>query len=452
MTLRNELDGQAQVGFLYEPLGEKDFSAALLDAFAHHRRFWGTSGDVLAWTTPMFDRLREGSDLRPEPSLMKAEQDNTSIAYGNQLLLKLFRCVEEGINLEVEVGQTLANKTSFTHLAPVVGALDYRSGQRQPMTFAVLSGFIANEGDAWSYTQNSLGRFFEHILTHQGPGNVPLVPDHPLLDLVADELPANVIEAIGTYLEAARLMGKRTGEMHVAFASIVEDPAFRPEPFTPDYQRSLFQTVRSWVYRIFNLLRSRMREIPEEARPAAQLVLGREADFVRHLRAVTSRTVSGKRIRCHGDFRLGSLLHTGKDFFVIDFEGESVRTLANRRHKRSPLRDIASMLHSLNSAVQTGLLERHLRPEDKTILEPWARYWQLWTSVAFVREYLETARSGAFLQRSREEMQVVLDFHLMARGVFELQYQLLNHSERVEIPLQTLLHIINQRDRRLAGT
>ena len=452
LTLRSDSDGEIQAGVLYDPLGEKNFSTALLEAFAHHRRFWGTAGDLQAWTTTPFHHLRDLVEPRPEPALMKAEQDNTSIAYGNQVVLKLFRCVEEGVNLEAEVGQALANKTSFTHLAPVAGGLDYRSGQRLPMTLGVLFGFIPNEGDAWRYTQDSLRRFFEHILTHQIPAQEPFVPDHPVLDLVAEDLPANVTESIGTYLEAARLMGRRTGELHVAFASIIDDSAFRPEPFTPDYQRSLFQTVRSWVYRIFNLLRQRMPAIPQETRAAAQLVLGREADFVRHLRTITGRPLSGKRIRCHGDFRLGSLLHTGKDFMVIDFEGEPLRTLSNRRHKRSPLRDVASMLHSLNSAVHTALLEGHLRPEDKAVLEPWARFWELWTSVAFVKEYLEAARSGSFLQRSREEMQLVLDFHLMARGIFELQYQLLNHPARVQIPLQTLLHLINQRDRRLAAS
>jgi maltose alpha-D-glucosyltransferase / alpha-amylase len=438
-----------EAGILYDPLGEKDFSAELLEAFARHQTFQGTRGDLQAWTTSPFDRLREISDPRPEPALVKADQSNTSVAYGNRLILKFLRCVEEGVNLEVEIGRALAEKTSFAHAAPLAGALEYRRGQGQPMALAVLSGFVPNEGDAWHYTLDSLQRFFEYVLTHQVPGQGPLVPNRPFLDLAAEDLPPMAAEQIGSYLEAVRLMGRRTAEMHVAFASITKDPAFSPEAFTPLYQMSMYQSVRSGVYRIFNLLRDHIKLIPDEARASAQLVLGREADFIQHMRTIISRPVAAQRIRGHGDYRLGSLLYTGKDFVVIDFEGEVLRPLSDRRHKRSSLRDVASMLHSLSSAVRTASTEDHLRPEDKLVVQPWALFWETWVSVAFVKAYLEIAGTGSFLPRNREDMQLLLDFHVLGRGIVELQYQLLNRPDRVQIPLRTLLHLIDLRDRRL---
>jgi maltose alpha-D-glucosyltransferase/alpha-amylase len=443
--------GAERKGVLYEPMGEKAFSVAILDALAQQRRISGSGGDLQCWTTPASQRLRGILEGHPEPALVKAEQNNSAVAYGDELILKLFRNVEEGVNLEVEVGTTLAKRTSFSHLAPVVGALDYYRDGAAPMTLAVLSEFVRNEGDAWAYTQDALRRFFEQILTNPGAMHEPVMPDRPFLELVQQELPPLVSEQIGSYLEAAKLLGRRTGEMHLAFASIVDDPAFRPEAITPNYQRSLYQTVRGWVYRIFNLLRDRVREFPEDARADVERVLAREADLVRHLGTIVSRSISGQRIRCHGDYRLGSLLHTGKDFVVIDFEGEPLRPLSFRRHKRSPLRDVASMHHSLATAVDTALLEKHLRPEDKKILEPWAFSWERWVSVAFFKAYLEVAGAGSFLPPRREDMQLVLDFHILARGVFELQYHILNRPDRAHIPLRSLLHLIEQRDRRLAG-
>jgi len=451
LILRSEENTEPQKGMLYDPAGEKHFSADLLDAFAQQRRLPGTSGDLKAWTTPAFHRLKELSQPYPEPALVKVEQNNTCIAYGDQLILKLLRCVEEGTNLELEIGRALIEKTAFAHSAPVAGALDYRSARGKPMTLAILSGFVANEGDAWRYTQDSLRRFFEHILTHSVPSQDAVVAERPLLDRVVEDLPPAAVEHIGTYLEAARLMGRRTAEMHVALASITDDSAFAVETFTTDHQRSLYQTARSWVYRIFKLLRHRVNDIPETARPIAQLVLGREADLVHHLRMIMSRPIQAKRIRCHGDYRLGSLLHTGKDFIIIDFEGDPIRPLSLRRQKRSPLRDVASMLHSFRSAVRTALLEESLRPEDIATLGPWASFWETWVGIAFVQSYLDIARPAALLPRIREEMQLLLDFNLLARGIFELQYQLLNHPARAEVALQILLRMIDESDRRRAG-
>jgi maltose alpha-D-glucosyltransferase/alpha-amylase len=443
-------------GVLYDPLEEKGFAVALLEAFMRHRRIRASRGELLAWTTPAYPRLRGFTDPRPEPALIKAEQSNTSIAYGDRFVLKLVRCVEEGINLEVEVGRALAEKTPFRQAASVAGALDYRREQSQPMTVATLLGFVPNEGDAWRYTLDSLRRYFENLLTEERPlekpgvAHEPVVPNRPFLDLVDEELPAQIAQRIGPYVEAARLMGRRTAELHVALASIAEDPAFSPEPFTLLYQRSAYQTVRSWVYRVFNLLRDHVKDLPEQARTNAQLLLGREADLIGHLRTILSQPIGAQRVRTHGDYRLGSLLYTGKDFVVIDFEGEVLRPLSNRRHKRSPLRDVASMLHSLHSAVRALMHEEHLRPEDKRFLEPWARFWQWWVSVAFVKSYLEIARSASFLPRTRTEMQILLDFFLLSRGLFELRYQLLNRPDRAQIPLEALLYTLDRVDRQRA--
>jgi maltose alpha-D-glucosyltransferase/alpha-amylase len=109
---------------------------------------------------------------------------------------------------------------------------------------------------------------------------------------------------------------------------------------------------------------------------------------------------------------------------------------------------VAGWLHSMNFAVQSVLQGEHLRPEDRPTVEPWARFWQWWVSAAFVKAYLEVAGAAAFLPHSREEMQIMLDYCLLGRGIYELRYHLLNHPERVRIPLRALLHLLQERDRR----
>src|SRR5262249_27651047 len=142
---------ESQTGLLYDPLGEKQFSAALLDTIARHRRCRGSNGELLAWTTPGYNRLRGIIETHPEAGPVKGELNNTSLVYGGQLLLKIWRCVEYGINPEVEMGRALAEKTSFNHIAPLAGALEYhnRWGSGKSLTLGVLQGFIPHEGDAW---------------------------------------------------------------------------------------------------------------------------------------------------------------------------------------------------------------------------------------------------------------------------------------------------------------
>jgi maltose alpha-D-glucosyltransferase / alpha-amylase len=440
--------GDDQTGFLFDALADKAFAQSLLEAFTRHRRFRGTGGELLARTTSACHRLRDLTKTPPEPTLIKGAQSNTSIAYGDQFVLKLFRWVDEGVNPEVEVAQALAEKTPFTQVATLAGTLTYHAPERPPMTWASLSKFVPHEGDAWQYTVEAVRRFFEHVLTRREQRPEPVVPNLPFLDVVKDDLPPLAVEWIGAYLEAARLMGRCTAQLHLALGSIADDPAFSPEPFTPIYQRSTFQSARTWVYRIGQLLRRKAPGLPEKVQADANLVLGREGDIIQHLRAIVDRRITAQRIRCHGDFRLDSLLYTGKDFVIIDFEGEVLRPLNNRRHKRSPLRDVAGWLHSMYFAVQSVLQDEHLRPEDKPTLEPWARFWQWWASTAFVKAYLEVAGAAPILPRTREEMQIVLDYCLLGRAIYELRYHLLNDPQQVRIPLRALLQLLQERDRR----
>ena len=178
---------------------------------------------------------------------------------------------------------------------------------------------------------------------------------------------------------------------------------------------------------------------------------GRQDDLLTCLHPILERKITAQRIRCPGDYRLGSLLSTGKDFVIIDFEGEVIRPLSNRRRKRSPLRDVANLLHSLHFAVRMALQQGDLHPEDRPVLEPWARFWYLWVAVAFVKSYLDVAGSAAFLPQTRDETQVLLDFYLMSRGLAALRNQLINQLDLVPIPLRALLNMLELRDRRRIG-
>ena len=261
----------------------------------------------------------------------------------------------------------------------------------------MLNRFVPNQGDAWHHTLDSLGRYFEHGLTTQSCIVDLTVPRRPLIDLVEEELPSAAQEFIGSYLESARLLGQRTAELHVALASVPDDPNFAPEPFTTLYQRSLYQSVRSQARKVFDHLRKHVKELTEATQEDCQHLLGREEELLSRVHSIYKQKITAMRTRFHGDYHLGQVLYTGKDFVIIDLEGEPDRPFSDRRRKRSPLRDVAGMLRSFHYASFQALRKGHIRPEDVAALEPWARFWLFWVCVAFLKAYLEVARKDSFL-------------------------------------------------------
>ncbi len=433
-------------GVVYDALWDIDCANTLLEAIAHHRRPRGDSGEMVASLSRAFKRSQVLSKPPGMPTILRAEQSNTSIAYGDRFILKVFRRLDSGMNPDLEIGRFLTEKKSFAHIPPVVGAIEYSQKGREPITLAILQGFVPNQGDAWKYTLDILGNYFERALT-QRTDSAPALAGHKSIWAILDaEVPASVGEIIGAYLENARLLGQRTAELHVALASEPSDPAFSPEPFTPHYQRSIYQAMTSQVNQVFRLLQKSLRTLTESEQKRAAQLLGMEKDLTKRFRAIFERKITAMRIRTHGNYNLRELLFTGKDFVIIDFEGEPARPISERRIKRSPLRDVAGMLRSFHYATQTALRSERVRPEDAAAAEAWAHLWQQWISAAFLQMYLLEAAQGEFLPKSREELRLLLELYLVNKAVYEIGYELNNRPSWVGIPIQGLLDILQATD------
>jgi len=428
---------------IYDALVDKGFCNALLGAIGYRRRLKGEIGSVSAWPTRAF-RLTRGPAKTPlESAPIRAEQSNTSVVYGDRLILKLFRRVEEGINPELEIGRFLTEEALFPSISPLAGALEYRQKHRKPMSLAVLQGFVPNEGDAWQYTLDSLGHYFQHVLAHPTV-QVPPIPQKPLWSL-SEDTPLLAQETISAYLTSARLLGERTAELHVALASIPDDPEFAPEPFSAMYQNSVYHAMRSFTIQTLQLLRQRLGSLPDEIREDAQAVLDLEQPIVQRLQLLRSRRIKAARIRCHGDYHLGQVLYTGKDFVIIDFEGEPARALSERRLKRSPLRDIAGMIRSFHYAAHSALLHQAslaLRPDDMPVLEQWGKFWYIWVSAIFLKSYLAAVAPAHLLPEDPDELKILMEAYLLEKAVYEIGYELNNRPEWVKVPLHGIVQLM----------
>jgi maltose alpha-D-glucosyltransferase/alpha-amylase len=326
-----------------------------------------------------------------------------------------------------------------------VGALELRS-RGAAITLGVLREFMSNEGNALVHAHAELGRYFERAITRPDVSPPPM-PERSLLDLAGDEVPPVAGELIGPYLERMRLLGRRTAEMHVALAAPRDVEAFAPEPLSALDLRSHYQSARNTTARVLRLLRESLVCVPADAVLDAEIVLHSEHQLLDWFEELLENKPTALRIRCHGHLRLERVLFTGRDFVVMDFDGDKTRSLAERRRKRSPLYDVASMAHSLHYAAWSAVrTEAIVRREDRESAEPWADVWGTWTAATFLASYLEQVADAQILPIGRAELMLTLDTFLLETALHQLETDLLSCSNAMGISLHAIRQMLESRN------
>ena len=429
-------------GILYDSVYDGRFRNILLTLIARRRKIRGTRGELAGLPGKMFRRLAGDKALPLNSQTYKGEQSNSSVVYEDRFYFKLFRGLEEGINPDQEVTQFLTEKANFPHIAAYAGCLKYRRLASEPILIGLLQAFTPTQGDAWTYAQDSLGRYFEKVLSRIK--EIPEAPKGPI-SLFDDLSPiASLMNEMieGHYLEMTALLGKRTGEMHHALSSS-DSPDFAPEPYSLLYQRSLFQTMRTLLRKVLYALKTNLNKLPQPLQEEGAFVLGAEQKMLTIFGRIWGQKLGALRIRIHGDYHLGQVLYTGKDFVIIDFEGEPARPLTERRLKRSALRDVAGMIRSFHYAAYAALLkEASVRPGDIPLLKPWKDLWYRYVAGTFLKSYLETVGNTPFMPARKEESEIMLRAFLLEKAVYELGYELNNRPEWLPLPMAGIREIL----------
>jgi maltose alpha-D-glucosyltransferase/alpha-amylase len=257
-------------------------------------------------------------------------------------------------------------------------------------------------------------------------------------------------ELIVGYVTTAKELARRTSDLHRTLARL-SGPAFVPEHFGKLYQRSIYQSARNLVGQLCQRLDRERAHIPDEARAAAAELCGAHAELLKRFRGVLDPSLGGVRIRCHGDYHLDQLLYTGKEFVVIDFEGEPARTLGERRLKRSPLRDVATMIRSFDYAAQSvflglassrGRSPGQIRPEDRSALSGWVWAWVNQVTHEFVSEYVAGMKDTNLLPPDGERLHQFLELLTLEKALLEIDLELTHRPAWMIIPLRAALRIL----------
>jgi maltose alpha-D-glucosyltransferase/alpha-amylase len=422
---------------------------------ARRRRLKGEAGELAALQYRPLRELQGTWEPTTEPAVHKAGTDNNSFVFGNRLILKLFRRVEPGIHPETEMDRFLADRSSFANVAPIAGQLEYVPPGADSTVLGVLHAYVPHEADAWHYTMDSLSRYFERARTFRKAPDDTLfgAAGRPLFDLSQMDPPREVSELVGEYLERSRLLGQRTAELHLAlagdsFAASRPEPAeprpsgsgalhsnssprvtsppaaslagdsidadFRPEPLSEFDKQGMYHGILALTTRVFQTLRVIREELPTL-----------EEGIRERLRWFRDSKTSGSRIRVHGNYKLSKALYTGKDFVIVDFEGDPSLHLTERRMKRPPFYDVAGMLVSFHDAIHSGRLGQMPgaggTPDKPAGADRHAELWYRWVAAAFLKGYVAAEGATRLLPDTGHERETLLNVLTLERFILQAE-------------------------------
>jgi trehalose synthase-fused probable maltokinase len=399
-------------GILCDAIHDPAFRSALFALIKSGGTLAGEKGTLVAQPGPALHEF----DATPPSRALAVEQSNSSIVYGDEIFLKLYRRLEAGMNPDAEILRFLSGR-QFAHTPPFGGAIEYHEPGGAACVVALATGLVPNHGDAWSFTLGELARWFgAHVA-----GNVAEAA------------------AIENYsLSRAAQLGTRTGELHLGLAADATDPEFHPQPLAAADGQELAAGILASARQITNLITAKLETLPDPARQLAQRFLDAAPALQARAASLATPVCAGK-IRVHGDYHLGQVLETGGDFVIIDFEGEPLRSLATRRERRSPFRDVAGMLRSFDYAAHAAL---DAEPLHQSTLPAQAAHWSAKAQQAFLGAW-QTATTGAvFRAANPREEDSLLEAFLLEKALYEVLYEINNRPSWLPIPLRGVLRLL----------
>lgn len=385
-------------GHFVDALHDPSFLSWIAEGFAERRSLeiatphagwmvWTSSGDdhAASWTSR-------------SPRVLVGEQSNTSVIFGSDAIVKVFRKLQAGVNPDSEIVAFLTDHHAFPHVPAYLGSITLQfDGGREPIELAGVHGFVPNEGDSWRWL----------------PGSLRTASSNDLAQL----------------LGSIRLLGIRTGELHVALAHDDGIPAFVAHIIGQREVDALEERLGREVRHTASMLHRQGVCSHSESEALASSLLA----SVSHADALMDTL----QTRVHGDYHLGQVLRAGDDFVIIDFEGEPSRPMNERRQTHSPLKDAAGMLRSIDYAVATAAQVE----ENNSVGH--LKAWRADAERAFLEGYLDVVRreTRPLVPADPEAFAQALDLFMIEKALYEVRYELDNRPDWLDIPFAALRRI-----------
>ena len=414
------------IGLLTDAFVLDSFSFVILDLMrADTRLATGNGGGEIRFIpTAALAVIETGAE--PDIRRLSAEQSNSSLVIEDKAVMKLIRHIAPGIHPEAEMGRYLT-ALGYANAPAMLGEVTRFDADGTPHTLILLQQYIDNQGDAWQWTLDTLTRAMRQTTVAEAADTMQ---------------PADLADPEQELQSLMGTLGRRLGELHAALATPTAEPDFAPRPAGDDDVQAWAQGARAQLDAAFEILRGKSGwDSEDDARSAEQLLAQREP----LLRKVDALAAAGRDtlcIRIHGDFHLGQVLVAHGDVYIVDFEGEPARSLAQRREKSSPLRDVAGLLRSIDYAAAfagsqgPADLDEAAELRKQRILQRFAPS----SKEAFLTGYRDAAQAGGLVAAGDAE-QALLQLFVVEKAAYEICYEAANRPAWIPVPLRGLAQI-----------
>lgn len=428
-------------GYMADGIYDEGFRNSLFRIISNGSLLSGKHYPLKAETGQLLSR--EDLQKTIESKVLKADQSNSALVFNDRYFMKLFRKVEYARNPDEEIIRFLTHESAFHHIPAFAGSISIHHPEKEPMLICMMQQMIPNEGSAWEFFMDKLWASIPEFAASKLSKEA--LPEKPhTLSLNSSDVPADFSTFIDEEtMNMAALLGKRTGEMHLALSKAGENNDFEPLAIDATWQQGLRHGLSNLLDKKFELLKRNLIRVPDSIQEGARIMLEDKQLVHDFFNKVLDKPLGGKRIRIHGDYHLGQVLVSGQDLIILDFEGEPDKPHAERRLKYPPLKDVAGMMRSFRYAgyFQLFELEAQGKLEATEKLMQFADFWYHYVSRSFLGTYLETMKNSGLIPEG-ERLNDMLQVYTFEKAVYEMGYEINNRPDWVVIPLQSLVKFV----------
>jgi maltose alpha-D-glucosyltransferase/alpha-amylase len=415
---------QGKNGYFYEAVFNEKFRHLLLELINNNEVISSTKGALSALPGKKFKSIFKKNKLPQKSIISQVQQSNTSLFYEDVFFLKLYRRLQNGIHPEEQMTKYLTEFTDFNQIPTFAGSIEWTPVNGETITLALLQEFVPNKGDAWSYFCDVNNTFINKAIKQS-----QYTQTEELLD--------------PSFMQNVDLLGKRTAQLHTALSDFCDDSGITAEPISQQYRQFLYESSGNLAHKVFDELNfGDFADLIKD--DIAKLISVKDKIFQR-IEGVKNTKLSGKLIRTHGDYHLGQVLFTGTDFIITDFEGEPTRPLSQRRQKHIALRDIGGMIRSFHYASYSPVLNNKYNSAETESLLYWSGQWYQYVSERFLNSYFNNLSKTDFLPSAPDEIEYLLDFYMLEKAIYELDYELHNRPSWLIVAAKGILQIISKK-------
>ncbi|WP_419420108.1 maltose alpha-D-glucosyltransferase [Legionella sp. D16C41] len=424
-----------KVSYLIDAMYTSEVWKDIFHIFSANKTLAGANGKLEVNVNSLYKKVIGNQTDVVEIKALAVEQSNTSILYDKTALLKIYRRCEFEENPEVEISQFLTDKKDVK--SPRIACTLKYHHKNKTMTVGIVQEYIANAGNAWEHTLDSIATVIEQM-DLSTPAKLTTSRIYPWQKLIPS-LPKEITESLGLYAHSVIILAERTAQMHLALAADPNNKHFAAENFTLFDQRSLYQSLRNSFIKTSSLFKANTVKLECELQEKISRHLADKDLLLDNVKPILHHKIGGKKIRCHGDYHLGQILYTGNDFVIIDYEGEPGRPLSERKIKRPPLRDVAGILRSFHYALYTVL-------ENKTVFTTGhhfdAEEWYCWICHLFINTYLEYPEIKTLMPKEAACFSLLLKAFMFEKVLHEIEYEINNRPNWLHVPCKGLIQLL----------